>query len=90
MIINFNTEVLTSGLLIPSENELSTRSVIDPKVVNTLIIYTRIEILYLRQTRVSSTKDSSVMFISKCECNIVCNVHFDWITSPIFMASIHN
>ena len=38
MIIHDNTEVLTTGLVIPSGNKNSTSSGIDPVVVNKLII----------------------------------------------------
>ena len=60
MITHVETEVQTTGLVIPSGNKNSTSSGIDPVFVNKLIIDTRIEFLYIRQMRVSSTKDSSV------------------------------
>ena len=43
----------------------STSSGIDPVVVNKLDIDTRIGILYLRQTRISFSRDSSVTLNSK-------------------------
>ena len=65
MITHANTDVLTAGLVIHLGNKKSIRSCIDTMVVNKLIIDTRIEILYLRQTCVSSTKGLSVTFESK-------------------------
>ena len=41
MLIHVNTEVLNTGLVIPSGNKNSTSSGIDPVVVNKLIIETR-------------------------------------------------
>ena len=55
MIMHGNTEVLTTGLVIPSGNQNFTSSGIDPVVVNKLIIDTRIEILYLRAFRLKKT-----------------------------------
>ena len=55
IIIHVNTEVLTTVLVKRSDNKNSTSSYTDRVIVNKLIIDTRIEILYFRQTRVSST-----------------------------------
>ena len=65
IIIHVITEVLTTGVVVLLGNKYSTISVIDPVVAYTLIIDTRIEILYLHKTCVSSTKDSSMTLISK-------------------------
>ena len=48
-------KMLTTGLVIPSENKNFTSSGIDPAIVNKLIIDTRMEFLYLRQTDISAT-----------------------------------
>ena len=59
-ITEVNTEVLTTLLEIPLGKLIFTNSCIDPVVVHILIKDTRIEISYLRETHVSSTKDSPV------------------------------
>ena len=59
------SDVLTTGLLIPSGNKKSFSIDIDTVVVNKRSIDTMIENLYLRQTHVSFTKDTSEMLESK-------------------------
>ena len=50
MVTQVNTEVLTTGLVIPSGKYISTSSGINPVVVNKLIKDTRTSILHSRQT----------------------------------------